>query len=75
MEIGDLLMNKPNFKEMSLQELRKYVLAHRNDEEAWDEFASRPRPNSVLVTADTPLEEQEAIIKKLIERNKGSQKA
>lgn len=32
---------------MSLTELRRYVLAHRQDQEAWDEFVSRPRPNAV----------------------------
>ena len=31
----------------SPNELRHYVLAHREDEEAWDEYVSRPRPNAV----------------------------
>lgn len=39
------LMN--NFKEMSLKTLTKYVLIHREDQEAWDEYVSRPRPNAV----------------------------
>ncbi|MGL5941898.1 MAG: DUF6887 family protein [Waterburya sp.] len=32
---------------MSLNELRKYVLANRHDQEAWEEFTSRPRPDAV----------------------------
>jgi hypothetical protein len=69
MVTGDLLtMNKPNFKNMSLKELRKYILSHREDKEAWNEYASRPRPNSILVTADTPLSEQKQILEKLIQQ-------
>jgi hypothetical protein len=54
----------------SRYELRKYVLAHRDDKQAWDEFAARPRPNAVIVSADTPIEEQESIIKELVDRSK-----
>lgn len=57
-------MKLSNFKAMSLNELRKYVLEHREDEEAWKEFASRPRPNAITVPAQTPLEEQERILRK-----------
>ena len=63
-------MNQTNFKQMSLTELRKYVLSHREDMEAWDEYANRPRPNSILVTADTPITEQEKIVTKLIQHQK-----
>lgn len=31
-------MTKPNFKEMSRQELKAYVMTHRDDNEAWDVF-------------------------------------
>ncbi len=65
-------MNKPNFKQMSLTELRKYVLSHREDMEAWDEYADRPRPNSILVTADTPIAQQEQIVDSLIQQKKSS---
>jgi hypothetical protein len=51
-----------NFKEMSLNELRKYILRHRKDETAWKEFVSRPRPHATIVPAETPLEEQERIL-------------
>jgi hypothetical protein len=63
-------MSKPNFQAMTLNELRQYVLAHRDDKEAWAEFAARPRPNAVMVSANTPMEEQERIIKELIDRSK-----
>jgi hypothetical protein len=63
-------MSKPNFQAMNLNELRRYVLAHRDDREAWDEFAARPRPNAVMVSADTPVEEQDLIIKELVDRSK-----
>ncbi len=52
-----------NFKKMPLDKLRKYVLENREDEEAWKEFASRPRPNAITVPAQTSLEEQERILK------------
>lgn len=55
---------------MTLNELRQYVLAHRDDKEAWDEFAARPRPNATIVPADMPVEEQEQIIKELVDRSK-----
>jgi hypothetical protein len=34
MEIGGLLKMKPNFEEMSVPQLRAYVLEHREDDEA-----------------------------------------
>ena len=33
------MMDKPNFKEMDYKELYDYVLAHREDEEAFHAFA------------------------------------
>jgi hypothetical protein len=67
---GGMKLSKPNFQAMTLNELRRYVLAHREDKEAWDEFADRPRPNAVMVSADTPIEEQKRIIKELVDRSK-----
>lgn len=58
---------KPNFKEMSLQELRTYVLAHRNDTEAWKEFTRRPRPNAIHFDTDMPLSEQKEKLEELLE--------
>ena len=51
------------FKQMSMKELRKYVLNNRDDEQAWREFADRPRPNATIVSAQTPLHEIENIFK------------
>jgi hypothetical protein len=69
-DYGGTKMSKPNFQTYRLNELRRYVLAHRDDREAWDEFAARPRLNAVMVPADTPIEEQERIIKELVDRSK-----
>lgn len=50
-------MTKPNFKEMSRAELRKYILAHREDEEAIHElFINRSNPNAKVYPA--PLDEE-----------------
>jgi len=70
MENGGTKLSKPDFQAMTLNELRRYVSAHRDDREAWDEFAARPRPNAVMVSADTPVEEQERIIKEFVDRSK-----
>lgn len=61
------MSQKPNFIQMSLSELRSYVLANRNDEEAWQEFTSRPRPNAIYFDTDLPLSEQNKKLKELIE--------
>lgn len=39
-------MSNPGFSQMSSSELKRYPIRHRNDEEAWEEFTSRPTPNS-----------------------------
>ena len=59
-----------NFKQMSLKELTKYVLAHRQDQQAWDEYVSRPRPNATIIPADLPLEEQQRIFEDLLRKTK-----
>ena len=55
---------------MSLKELTNYVLAHREDQEAWDEYVSRPRPNATIIPADIPLEEQQQIFEDLLRKTK-----
>ncbi len=60
----------PNFKEMSLVELRQYVLANRHDKKAWREFRSRPRPNGIKISSDTPQEELERILREAIEKTR-----
>ncbi|MFB2770229.1 hypothetical protein ACE1AT_13215 [Pelatocladus sp. BLCC-F211] len=50
---------KPNFEQMSLDELKAYVLAHRDDDEAFSVYVSRKRaanPNAIPMT----IEEAEA---------------
>jgi|GEM_PF-1764785 len=60
---------KPDFREMSLHELRRYVLAHRDDSEAWQEFTDRERPNAIYFDADMPLAEQQVKLQELLERH------
>ena len=61
------MSQKPNFTQMSLSELRSYVLANRNDDEAWKEFTSRPRPNAIHFDADLPLSEEKKNLQELLE--------
>ena len=58
-----------DFKSMTLNELRRYVLAHRDDQEAWDEYVSRPRPNAIRIPADIPIEEQQKILEDLLRKS------
>lgn len=60
------MSHQPNFKAMSLQELRIYVLKHRNDAEAWQEFTSRPRPNAIHFDNSLSLSEQQAKLQELL---------
>jgi hypothetical protein len=69
---GLATMTKPDYKQMSLQELRKYILSHREDQEAWEEYANRPRPNSVLVNSDTSLSEQKQIFDNLLQKRRSN---
>jgi hypothetical protein len=57
-----MMLPKSNFREMSLQELGRYVLVHRDDEQAWEEFTSRERPNAIYFETNMPLSEQEAML-------------
>jgi hypothetical protein len=38
---GRILLTKPDFNKMSRQELRLYLQANRNDEEAWQAFFAK----------------------------------
>ena len=67
---GDMMSPKPNFKEMSLQELKEYVLSHRDDQEAWQEFTHRERPNAVYFDTDVPLTTQKQKLQELIENDR-----
>lgn len=41
-------MDKPNFSEMTSRELKRYLIAHRTDEDAWAELISRRQPGGNL---------------------------
>lgn len=58
-------MMKPDFKAMSKEDLRAYVLAHRDDDEAIRELFSRRSPNSVKYKTNSFEETHEIIRKKL----------
>lgn len=51
MEPGGLSM-KPNFETMTRQELKAYVLTHRDDREAIDLLMSRRSPDSEAIRYD-----------------------
>lgn len=63
-----MMSQKPNFSELNLKDLRAYILAHRDDEEAWPEFVKRPRPNAIYFDADMPLSEQEVKLQELLQK-------
>ena len=64
-------MTKPNFNQMSRADLKAYVLTHRDDEEAFRAFITKPVARSKPYPA--PLDEesirigQEAILQKIQE--------
>lgn len=63
---------EPNFNQMSRTELKAYVLAHRNDEEAIRELFKRRDPNGVrypLPRNDQDLKQMEDIFKRRIGEN------
>lgn len=62
-----MISPKPNFSQMSLQELRRYVLAHRDNEEAWQEFTDRERPNAIYFDREMSLSEQETKLQELLQ--------
>jgi hypothetical protein len=43
---GSLRMTKPDFSKMTRQELKAYVLAHREDDDAVEALIKRGNPNS-----------------------------
>lgn len=62
-------MTNPNYKKMSREELRKYVLLHRDDDEAIRElFVNRRNPNAKIYPANQTPDEIKQIILEKIER-------
>ena len=57
-------MTKPNFKEMSRIELKTYVNAHRDDNEAWDAFFEKleQERSSEQVWYPAPLDDEAVTI-------------
>ena len=51
---------KPNFETMTRKELKAYVLAHRDDREAFDLLMSRRSPDSEAVWYDASLSQAQS---------------
>lgn len=65
-------MTKPNFKQMTRNELKKYILAHPTDDEAIAElFINRRNPNATIYPSpdDMPYEEVETLFKTQLNRH------
>lgn len=59
------MMMKPNFSKMTRQELRAYILANREDDDAIAALIKRGNPNSPKFSfpkTDTDLKEMQAIL-------------
>jgi hypothetical protein len=68
-------MTKPNFSQMSRQELRSYVLAHREDDDAIEALIRRRNPNSPTYKfpqTEADIKEMEEILKQRLKRDQGS---
>jgi hypothetical protein len=64
---GALTMMKHDFSQMTRQDLRAYVLAHRDDDDAIEALIERRNPNSPkyrFPKTDEDLTEMERILKK-----------
>ena len=65
-----MMSPKPNFKAISLQELKKYILSHREDQEAWQEITHRERSNAVYFDTEVTLAKQKQRLQNLIESDR-----
>lgn len=66
-------MTKPDFSRMTRQELRAYILAHRDDDEAIEALIKRGNPKSPkyrFPQTEEDLKEMEEILKRKLE-NRG----
>ena len=54
------------YKSMTKSQLKQYLLNNRNDKEALKELKSRPKQNTIVLSADISTEEQERIFKQTI---------
>ena len=67
-------MMKPNFDTMTHQELREYILQHREDDDAIEALINKGNPNSPTYKfpqTDEDLREMEAILKQKLDGIKG----
>ncbi|OUL29852.1 hypothetical protein BV372_22400 [Nostoc sp. T09] len=67
---GGLTMTKPDFSRMTRQEMRAYILVHRDDDEAIEALIKRGDPNSPkyrFPQTDEDLREMEEILKRKLE--------
>lgn len=65
-------MTKPDFSKMTRQDLRAYILAHREDDEAIEALIKRGNPNSPkyrFPQTDEDLREMEEILRRKLGSN------
>lgn len=68
-------MTKPDFSRMTRQELRAYILAHREDDEAIEALINRGNPNSrtyPFPQTDEDLRAMEEILKRKLGSSGGT---
>jgi hypothetical protein len=68
---GGLMMMKPDFSNMTRKELRAYILANREDDEAIAALIQRGNPNSPkfpFPKNDADLKEMQAILRDKLSR-------
>lgn len=67
-------MTKPNFDTMTRQEIREYILQHREDDDAIETLIRKGNPNSPTYKfpqTDRDLQEMEAILKQKLNSIEG----
>jgi hypothetical protein len=68
-------MTKPDFSKMTRQELRAYILRHRDDDDAVEALIKRGNPNSPLhpfPQTDQDLREMDEILKRKLGDTRGT---
>jgi hypothetical protein len=68
---GGLMMMKPDFSKMTRQELRAYILAHREDDDAIAALIKRANPNGSkfpFPKTDADLKEMQEILRDKLSR-------
>jgi hypothetical protein len=69
------MMKKPDFSQMSRPELKAYILAHREDDDAIEALIRMGNPNSPVYPfpqTDEDLEAMEEILKKRLRSSGGA---